>query len=152
MTEMASKIPLRGFFVSGKDTLKPVTEQLIRDYFDAFNRHDAEALLATLDENIQHDINEGATEIGIERFRAFKAHMDECYREHISELCIMVNGNRGAAEFLCSGTYFKTDGNLPAANGQTYAIPAAAFFEVANGKITRITSYYSLKGWIEAIS
>lgn len=129
-----------------------MTEQLIRAYFDAFNAHDAEAMLATLSDDVIHVINEGPTEVGIDKFRAFKAHMDDCYREHISDLCVMVNGDRGAAEFTCSGTYLKTDGNLTPARGQTYAIPAAAFFEVKDGKITRVTSYYSLKGWLEAVS
>jgi steroid delta-isomerase-like uncharacterized protein len=128
------------------------TESLIRAYFDAFNRHDAEALLATLSEDVVHDINEGKREVGKAAFRAFKAHMDECYREQITELCIMANGARGAAEFLCSGEYLKTDGSLPEANGQRYAIPAAAFFEAKDGKIARVTSYYSLNGWTEAIS
>jgi steroid delta-isomerase-like uncharacterized protein len=128
------------------------TESLIRAYFDAFNRHDAEGLLATLDENVVHDINEGKQEVGKEAFRKFKAHMDECYREQITELCVMTNGERGAAEFTCSGTYLKTDGTLPPANGQTYSIPAAAFFAVSGGKITRVTSYYSLSGWLAAIS
>lgn len=128
------------------------TESLIQAYFDAFNRHDAEGLIATLSDDVAHDINEGDREVGKDKFRAFKAHMDECYREQITELCIMVNGNRGAAEFLCSGEYLKTDGNLPEANGQTYAIPAAAFFETKDGKIVRVTSYYSLRGWTEAIS
>lgn len=128
------------------------TEQAIRDYFDAFNRHDAEAMIATLSEDVRHDINEGKTEIGKEAFRAFKAHMDECYREQITDLCVMVSGTRGAAEFTCSGTYIKTDSGLPEATGQTYSIQAAAFFEVVDGLITRVTSYYSLNGWIAAIS
>jgi steroid delta-isomerase-like uncharacterized protein len=129
-----------------------VTEQLIRAYFDAFNSHNADAMLATLSDDVVHVINEGPTEVGIDKFRAFKAHMDDCYREHISDLCVMVSGNRGAAEFTCSGTYLKTDGPLVEAKGQTYAIPAAAFFEVEGDKIKRVTSYYSLKGWIEAVS
>ncbi len=129
-----------------------MTEQLIHAYFEAFNRHDAEAMFATLHENVIHDINEGPREVGLDKFRAFKAHMDECYVEQITDLVVMVNGTRGAAEFTCSGTYKKTDGNLPPAAGQTYSIQAAAFFEVDGEKISRITSYYSLKGWIEAIS
>lgn len=128
------------------------TESVMRAYFDAFNRYDTDALLDTLDENVVHVINEGATEVGKEAFRKFKAHMDECYREEIRDACYMTNGERGAVEFICAGTYLATDGSLPPARGQTYAIPAAAFFEVKKGKITRITSYYSLKGWIEAIS
>lgn len=128
------------------------TERLIREYFDAFNRHDAEALLATLSDDVVHDINEGPTETGLEAFRRFKAHMDATYREQITDLVVMTTGDRGAAEFTCSGTYLQTDGPLPKANGQTYSIPAAAFFTVRDGKIVKITSYYNLKAWIEAIS
>ena len=128
------------------------TEKTIREYFDAFNAHDLERMLALLDENVCHDINEGAREFGKSAFRSFKSHMDDCYKEYISDLCVMVNGTRGAVEFTCSGTYLKTDGNLPPANGQKYSIQAAAFFEVENSKITRVTSYYSLSGWIRAIS
>lgn len=127
------------------------TETLIRSYFDAFNRHDAEGMLATLHDDVRHDINEGGSEIGKDAFRRFKAHMDECYREQISDLVVMTAGNRGAAEFTCSGAYLKTDGPLPLATGQTYAIPAAAFFEVADGKIVRVTSYYNLRNWIKAV-
>jgi steroid delta-isomerase-like uncharacterized protein len=128
------------------------TERLIREYFEAFNRYDAEALLATLSDGVIHDINEGPTETGIDAFRRFKAHMDECYREEIKDLVVMTNGDRGAAEFIVDGTYQKTDGPLPEATGQTYSIPAAAFFTVQDGKISRITSYYNLEGWLLAIS
>lgn len=127
-------------------------EILIRAYFEAFNRHDLEGMLDTLSEDVVHDINEGGQEVGKEAFRRFKEHMDECYREQISDLVVMISGDRGAAEFTCSGEYLKTDGSLPEARGQKYSIPAAAFFECANGKITRVTSYYNLRGWIEAIS
>jgi len=128
------------------------TESLIRAYFDAFNRHDAEGMLATLADDVVHDINEGATEVGKEAFRRFKSHMDECYLEQIRELVVMTSGSRGAAEFLCEGEYLKTDGGLVEARGQKYAIPAAAFFEVADGKIARVTSYYNLRGWLAAVS
>lgn len=128
------------------------TERLIRDYFDAFNRYDVEALLGTLSDDVVHDINEGPTETGIEAFRRFKAHMDDCYREEIKDLIVMTKGERGAAEFTVDGTYLKQDGGLPKGTGQTYSIPAAAFFTVRNGKIVRITSYYNLKGWLEAIA
>jgi len=126
--------------------------ELIQAYFDAFNRHDAEGMLATLSEDVVHDINEGGREVGKAAFRKFKAHMDACYREQIKDLVIMTNGNRSAAEFICEGEYLKADPTLPPARGQRYAIPAAAFFECADGKITRVTSYYNLKNWIAAVS
>lgn len=124
---------------------------LIAAYFEAFNRHDLESQLATLHPEVQHDLNEGGCEIGVERFRAFKTHMDTCYREQIEELVIMTRGDRGAAEFIVSGTYLATDGDLVPARGQTYRIPAAAFFELRDGKLGRVTSYYNLKGWLDAV-
>lgn len=128
------------------------TEALMRAYFEAFNRHDAEGMLATLSQDVIHDINEGPTEKGIEAFRKFKAHMDECYREQVKDLVFMVNGNHGAVAFTCEGEYIGTDAPLPEAKGQRYSIPAAALFETQNGKITRVTSYYNLKGWLAAIA
>jgi steroid delta-isomerase-like uncharacterized protein len=129
-----------------------ITEKLIHSYVEMFNAHDSDGLINLLDDSVIHDINEGAREIGKEKFRAFKAHMDSCYSEQLKDVCYLINGNRAAIEFMCHGTYIKTDGSLPAATGQTYAIQAAAFFEVNESKISRVTSYYSLKGWIEAIS
>lgn len=125
---------------------------LIQKYFDAFNRHDLEAQIATLSDNVIHDLNEGGQEIGRDAFRTFKMHMDTCYREQITDLVIMTNGSRGGAEFIVKGEYIKADTGLPPANGQRYEIPAAAFFETANGEITRVTSYYNLKNWIAAVS
>ena len=132
--------------------MKMSTEEAINAYFNAFNAHDAEAMLNTLHPDVRHDINEGGSEHGIEAFRAFKAHMDHCYREQISDLIVTTCGTHGAAEFTCSGEYLKTDGGLPAANGQKYSIPAAAFFTVEDGLITRVTSYYNLRNWIAAVS
>jgi len=128
------------------------TESILQAYFDAFNRHDLEAMLATLADDVAHDINEGGREVGIEAFRKFKMHMDECYREQVRDMVIMTNGNYGTVEFIVEGSYIKTDAGLPEATGQTYAIPAAAIFEIGDGKITRVTSYYNLNGWIAAIS
>lgn len=126
--------------------------ELIISYFDAFNRHDADVLLSLLHENVIHEINEGPTEVGLDKFRAFKAHMDACYREQITEMVVMVEGDRGCCDFICRGQYLKTDAGLPEATGQSYSIPGCAIFTCVNGKIAKIASYYNLKNWIAAIS
>lgn len=128
------------------------TEALMRDYFDAFNGHDLEAMLAKLSHEVAHDINEGGREVGIEAFRAFKTHMDACYREQIRDMVFMTYGNHGTTEFIVDGEYIGTDDGLPEATGQRYSIPAAAIFEVTSGKISRVTSYYNLRAWLTAIS
>lgn len=123
---------------------------LIRAYYDAFNRHDYPALLALLAEDVAHDVNQGGREIGRDRFAAFLERMDGCYRERVRDLTVMTSpdGRHAAAEFTVEGTYLATDAGLPEARGQTYSLPVGAFFEVADGRIARVTNYYNLRDWI----
>ena len=45
------------------------------------------------------------------------------------------------------GEYLATDEGLPEADGQTYVLPAGAFFDVAGGRIARVSVYYNLADW-----
>jgi len=45
------------------------------------------------------------------------------------------------------GKYIATGEGLPPAKGQTYVLPAGTFFEIDDGLITRVTTYYNLKDW-----
>lgn len=123
---------------------------LIRNYYDTFNSGDREALLALLDENVVHEINEGGVEAGKEAFRAFLVRMDRCYRETVEDLTVFVSGdpNRAAAEFFIRGEYLATDEGLPEAAGQTYHLRVGAFFEAEDGRITRVTNHYNLQAWL----
>jgi len=62
------------------------------------------------------------------------------------------DGDRAAAEFVVHGEYLKTDEGLPEAKGQTYVLPAGAFFEIRDGKVARISNYYNLEDWIAQVS
>ena len=126
--------------------------QLILAYVEAFNRHDLEGQLAVLHPEIEHEINEGPTEIGIEAFRQFKEKMNLHYREQLVDVQIYSHRNSGVCEFICNGEYLATDAGLPEARGQRYSIRAAFFVTVKGGKISRMTSYYNLKHWIDAVS
>lgn len=128
-------------------------KELIQRYYDTFNSGDREALLALLDENVIHEINEGGVETGREAFRAFLARMDRCYRETVEDLEIFTSGHpgRAAAEFFIRGTYLVTDEGLPAATGQTYHLRVGAFFEARGNKITRVTNYYNLSDWMRMV-
>jgi len=123
--------------------------ELLGRYYAAFNAGDGEAMLACLTEDVAHDINQGARQMGKEAFRAFLAHMDRCYRERLTDIVLMANedGSRGAAEFIVHGEYLATDEGLPPARGQRYVLPAGAFFAVEGGLITRVTVYYNLEDW-----
>jgi steroid delta-isomerase-like uncharacterized protein len=132
-------------------------EQLVRAYYAAFNAGDAEAFLALLTDDVVHGISQGGEEVGKPAFRAFIGHMDRCYRERISDVVVMTDptGARGAAEFVVHGTYIATDPGVPAgtppASGQTYVLPAAAFFTLRDGKVARISNHYNLGDWARQV-
>jgi steroid delta-isomerase-like uncharacterized protein len=79
--------------------------------------------------------------------------MDRCYKERLSDIVIMANdaGTRAAAEFVVHGKYLATDEGLPEANGQTYLLPAGAYFDLAEGKIARVSVYYNLADWTRQV-
>lgn len=135
-------------------TARELTEDLIRRYYEAFNRGgDREAFLTMLDPTVEHDLNNAGREIGVPAFRTFMQRMDRCYYEQITGLVVFASedGARAAAEFTVLGTYRETDDGLPPASGQTYRLPAGAFFEIRDGRVGRVTMYYNLKEWLRQI-
>ncbi|MET3661657.1 ketosteroid isomerase-related protein [Aquamicrobium ahrensii] len=125
----------------------------ISAYYDAFNRQDMEAFLDLLTDDVAHDINQGERQTGKDTFRSFMDKMNRCYRERLTDIVIMesADGARGAAEFTVNGEYLATDEGLPEAAGQKYVLPAGAFFEIRDGKVTRISNYYNLNDWIAQV-
>ncbi|MGD9511570.1 MAG: nuclear transport factor 2 family protein [Geminicoccaceae bacterium] len=126
-----------------------MSEAVIHQYYEAFNRGDREAMLSLLTDDVAHDINQGGRETGKDAFRKFLAHMDRCYRERLADIVVMTSadGTRAAAEFVVHGTYLATDEGLPPASGQTYVLPAGTFFELQGGRIARVTTCYNLADW-----
>ena len=129
------------------------TPNLIAAYYDAFNRGDREAMLSMLVDDVVHDLNQGAREVGREAFRAFLQRMDRCYVEQLRDIVVMASadGLRASAEYVVHGAYKVTDEGLPEAAGQRYVLPGGAFFEIRHGKIARVTNYYSLADWIAQV-
>lgn len=122
---------------------------LLTRYYAAFNAGDWQGMLDCLDDGVIHDINQGGRQVGKPAFAEFLAHMGRCYRERLDGIVLMASedGANGAAEFTVHGEYLATDEGLPEARGQTYVLPAGAFFTMAGGKITRVTVYYNLADW-----
>jgi steroid delta-isomerase-like uncharacterized protein len=129
-------------------------KNLIEKYYHAFNKNDMPTFLDMLDEHVIHDINQRGRQIGKVEFKKFMTHMERCYKENIHSIMIMTNesGSHAAAEFIIEGIYLATDYDFPEAKHQKYSLPAGAFFEIRNSKITRVTTYYNLNEWIKQIS
>lgn len=129
------------------------SEKLVRDYYAAFNTGDMTSFLSLLSDDVVHDINQGNREVGKEAFATFMQRMNHHYREQLTDIVVMVSedGRRASAEFIVHGEYLNTDEGLPEANGQTYTLPAGAFFELHDGKVARISNYYNLQDWIAQV-
>lgn len=128
--------------------------EIVEHYYEAFNNRNWAGMLALLDPQIRHEVNQGETRIGLEKYESFLKHMDESYEETLKDIVLMsdAGGTRIGAEFVVHGIYKKGEEGLPPAHGQSYILPAGAFLEVHNGKITRVTTYYNLPRWIELVS
>jgi steroid delta-isomerase-like uncharacterized protein len=129
------------------------TKQLIEQYYQAFNQGDMDTFLSLLTDDVVHDINQGAREQGKDAFAEFMKKMNHHYREQLADIVVMASedGARAAAEFVVHGEYLATDEGLPDANGQTYCLPAGAFFDVRDGKVARVTNYYNLGDWVAQV-
>lgn len=130
------------------------THQLIETYYAAFNALAPQEMTALVTQDVEHRVNEGPTRHGIDKFAEFGSHMGVSYKENLKDIVIFTNedGSRAAAEFIVHGEYLKTDAGLPQARGQRYVLPAGSFFEIRDGKIARITTFYNLSDWIAQVS
>lgn len=130
------------------------SEALVRNYYIKFNAQDVPGMAALLSDDVVHDVNQGGRRHGKQAFVEFLGHMNRCYREELRNIVVMSNadGTRVAAEFTVHGKYLATDEGLPPARGQTYVLPAGAFFEVAGGRIRRVSTHYNLKDWMTQVA
>lgn len=128
--------------------------ETVKNYYDAFNSRNWNEMIALVDDEIRHEPNQGTPRIGKSKFTEFMKHMDDCYSEELKDIVLFSSETEGriAAEFVVHGTYKKGEEGLPEAKGQKYVLPASAFLEVKNGKITRVTTYYNLELWIRLVS
>ncbi|MEQ1635807.1 MAG: ketosteroid isomerase-related protein [Methylococcales bacterium] len=133
--------------------MNPSAQQLIENYYAAFNAGDMHTFLSLLTDDVIHDINQGKRETGKHQFEQFMQRMNHHYKEQLVDMVVMTNvdGTRAAAEFVVLGEYLNTDEGLPVAKGQRYRLPAGAFFEIRGGKVARITNYYNLEDWIAQV-
>lgn len=135
-------------------TPRLATIDLITEYYRRFNLGDHDGFLQLLADDVRHDINQGASEVGVPAFRAFLARMNRCYHEQVFDLFVMADdtGTRAAAEFTIIGTYVATDEGLPTASNQTYRLPVSATFAIRGGAIARISNHYNLADWLRQIA
>src|SRR5262245_39120880 len=127
---------------------------ILEQYYQCFNAGNYKGMLDLLSEDVVHEPCQGTPRKGKGKFTEFLQHMERCYKEEVHNPCIFysADGKRAAAEFFLSGTYLSTDSDLPPAKGQTYNLRVGTFFDIENGRITRVTNHYNLHDWLNQIN
>lgn len=128
-------------------------EELVRGYYRAFGERDDARMLERVTDSIEHHVNQGEVRRGKEAFAEFLATMHRHYSERLEDLVVMADesGTRVAAEFTVHGAYRVRAEGLPPAHGQSYVLPAGAFFTLEGNRIARVTTYYNLADWIAQV-
>jgi len=126
----------------------------VKQYYAYFNARNWEGMLSLLHTDIRHEPNQGDPRIGKELFTEFLKMMDDSYEETLTDMVFFSepSSTRVAVEFVVNGIYKKGEDGLPPAHGQKYVLPAAAFVEMTDGLISRVTTYYNLPLWISLVS
>ncbi|WP_367718493.1 ketosteroid isomerase-related protein [Nitratireductor sp. GISD-1A_MAKvit] len=129
------------------------TRALVQSYLEALNARDMDAALALVGEDVAHDPFEGEREIGREKLRWRLGREALHFDQSFSDIVVMVasGGGRAAAEFTVRGVYHKSAENLPSAEGQSYALSGGMFFEIDEGRITRISEHRNHLQWRAAL-
>lgn len=127
---------------------------LVLAWYDALNRHDIDAALALLGDDVVHELNQGPREVGKAAFAEFLRRMEACYDEQLRDIVVIASpdGTRAAAEYSVHGRYVEDDIGMPPARGQRYAMPGAAFFALRGGLIRRVSAHYNLQEWLSQVA
>jgi steroid delta-isomerase-like uncharacterized protein len=126
----------------------------LRAYYEALNRHDPAAVVALLDDEVVHELNQGPREVGKAAFREFLQRMEYCYHEQLVDIRLLAShdGTLAAAEYTVIGEYVSDDIGMPPATGQRYRMPGAAFFALRDGRICRASDHYNLQEWFSQVA
>jgi steroid delta-isomerase-like uncharacterized protein len=119
------------------------TEGLIREWADAWSKHDTERLLALFTDDVEYeDVTFGVVNHGKEELRAFAEGFYVVSPDMTFDLTsTTIAGDRAAMEWVASGTHA---GDLPGmpATGKRYEFRGATVVELAGGKIRRNADYW----------
>jgi steroid delta-isomerase-like uncharacterized protein len=117
-------------------------EQVVAAFFDAFGRHDVEAIRRLLTDDIVEELSGTSPIEGIENECAFLTGLFAAFPDmQVDVTRLMGVGELVAVAWRRRGTFAGDDFQGLPANGARIDSPAAGFFEIEGSLIRRITAY-----------
>lgn len=131
-----------------------MSKTLVKEYYDTILAQNLNGFISLLSDNVIHDINEGATEVGKAAFKKFMEDQFTHGKIDIKDMIILTSPDDKYAmvRYLCAGKYEKTGEGYPPAKGQHWELPVVTYFKFENGKIAHVSVYYNKQAWINQVS
>ena len=132
------------------DVLKAVDEA----YYLAYNAEDIEGQIKLMTDNVVYHSNSDKIRTGADAYRKYTAGLFQEIDEKCIDIKYFVDENQGivTAQSRAEGKYVTSSEGLPKAKGQKYNIPVVEVFEIKDGKITKLSTYYNEDLWKTQIS
>ena len=121
----------------------------VRATYEALNRKDLIAMLDLVSDDIELlDIPSGMTHHGKEAYASYFDNWIKGFPDGTGEITHLIGDeDEAVAEVIATGTHqgsFNLPGQTVEATGRRLDLPFCQIFEIEDGKITKIHSYYDL--------
>jgi len=128
-------------------------EKMMGDYLAAWNTHDVEKLLSFFTDDAVYDCTPmGKASRGRKELKDFFSSTFTNFHDFKIEMKSAFNaGERGAGEWVMSGTF--ANSNIPGmpATGKSFSVPGVGITEYSGDKISRVTNYWNLAAFLQQV-
>ncbi len=130
-----------------------VGEQLMRGFADVWTSKDlAQIEVLYAEDAVFEDVPDGVEYRGHEEIKASLADDFSAVPDvKVEVVSMFVAGNRGALEWIWSGTQTQDYPGLLPATGKAFSVRGVSLFEFENGKIKRHLDYYDAAGFLHQL-
>lgn len=132
------------------DLLKAVAEA----YYMAYNKADVEGQTKLMTDDMIYHSNSDKIRVGKDAYHKYTVGLFKEIDEKCIDIKYFVDEAQGVvtAQSRVEGKYVTSSEGLPKAKGQKYNIPVVEVFEIKDGKIKKLTTYYNEDLWKTQIS
>jgi steroid delta-isomerase-like uncharacterized protein len=117
--------------------------RIATEFFDAFGRRDADALMEMVSPDIVEDLPGVGVISGLEQERAFLTGLFASFPDLATEVTrITIDGRVAAIEWRRTGTFSGAPWQGLPATGRAFESVDAAFVEIDDGRVSKVTVYY----------
>jgi steroid delta-isomerase-like uncharacterized protein len=128
-------------------------EKMMNDYLSAWNAHDVERILSFFTDDCVYNCTPmGKVSQGKNELKDFLSNMFTEFPDAKIEMkSSFGTGDKGAGEWILSGTFAHSSNPAMPATGKSFSVPGVGINEYSGGKISRVTNYWNLASFLQQV-